>query len=82
LRKRDKKSPHSIFRFPLRHPIGVGDRVNTKEYVLCEERKEEEERSQRGFASTNIDSMKLITGRCVSFVRSTSDDFFSRESGL
>lgn len=38
----------SIPRFPLRHPIGLGDRVNTKENVLCMERKEEEfRRSQR-----------------------------------
>ena len=34
-----KRMSRSIFRFPLRHPIGVGDRVNTKEYVLCEEKK-------------------------------------------
>jgi len=73
--------PHSIFRFPLRHPIGVGDRVNTKENVLCEERKERREKKAALACKYKYDLKFRCSGRDA-FARSTSDDFFSRESGL
>lgn len=54
LAEKRQTPPHSIFRFPLRHPIEhLGDRVNTKENVLCEEGKEKR-KGRCCWRSTNI----------------------------